>query len=305
MKYHKNTFSKKLIMPKLAVIVPNLNSPVIDEVVTSVLSQSDETLEVWVVGQDCYGKIPTSPRVHSIITRDHILPGMARNIGAQHALADAYIFLDADCIPQPGWLSALLTAWTTHPDAGAISGAMLPESDSFFKNCRQIANFHEYLAISRPGERMYLASFSLLVPRQAWLQSGGFNPNLRHAEDIDFTLRLRAMGLKLFFEPKSIVYHRPKNLNFNEFWDYAYLSGACSIQVRLRHTEISMPFWANSAWTWRTLAPVIAAIRTCQIYSQNPALIRYFYAIPFVFLHKLAWCYGAADGVSKMHKTRL
>ena len=182
---------------RLAVIIPNLHSPVIDEVIAAVLAQADTALEIWVVGQDCYGKIPISPRVHTIVTPEPLYPGAARNLGAERAEADIFVFLDADCIPQPGWLSALLGAWKSYPNAGAISGAMLPQSDTLIQHCDQIASFHEHLTLHPPVERKSLASFSLLVPRTVWQQSGGFNSCLRHTEGLDFTLRLRAQGWRL------------------------------------------------------------------------------------------------------------
>jgi len=285
----------------LAVIIPNLHSPVIDEVIMAVLAQADETLEVWVVGQDRYGKIPDHPQVHSLITPEPVFPGAARNLGAEQVVADAYIFLDADCIPQSGWLIALLKAWETNPNAGAISGAMLIQADNFVQHCEQIADFHEYLAFHPPSERAFLASFSLLVPRKAWLQSGGFNPNLWHSEDMDFTLRLRIKGWQLFFEPHAQVYHRSTRRTWRQFWNHARQKGVYSIQVRLQNSEAyAMPIWSRSPWAWQVLAPVIAALRTCQIYSCTPGLWSHLYAMPWVFLNKLAWCYGAADGLRMM-----
>jgi GT2 family glycosyltransferase len=287
----------------IAIIIPNLHSSVIDKVITAVLAQATKDLEVWVVGQDGYGKVPMHPQVHTLVTPEPIFPGAARNLGAQQVAADAYIFLDADCIPQPGWLSALLAAWMAYPDAGAISGAMLPQSDTFIQHCGQIACFHEYLIFHPPGERATLASFSLLVPRQAWLQSGGFDPNLRHTEDIEFTLRLRLQGWRLFFEPRAQVYHCPPRLNWRDFWRYARQGGAYSIQTRLRYTHIYViPGWLRSPRAWQLLAPAIAILRTCQIYLSTPGLERYLYALPWVFIHKLAWCYGAADGLQKIKK---
>jgi GT2 family glycosyltransferase len=283
---------------RLAVIIPNLNSPIIDKVIESVIAQANGELEIWVVGQDCQGKIPVHPRIHSLITKEPVYPSVARNLGANQVAADAYIFLDADCIPQPGWLDALLAAWRTHSNVGAISGAMLPQSCTFLQHCRQIANFHEYLILHPPGDRKVLASFSLLVPRQVWLQSGGFNPHLRHAEDIDFSLRLRAMGWRLFFEPRAVVYHCPSWSSWRKFWYYSRQGGMYSIRVRLLYNETyAMLVWSQSPWAWKILGPAIAILRTCQIYLCTPGLMRYLYAIPFVFIHKLAWCYGAADGL--------
>lgn len=287
----------------LAVIIPNLHSPVIAEVIAAVLKQAVDsvTLEVWVVGQDRYGKIPMHPQVHVLITPEPVSPGVARNLGAAQAAKDAegLIFLDADCVPQDGWLAALLSAWRTHPDAGAISGAMLPQSDSFIQHCEQIARFHEFLSLHAPAERPVLASFSLLVPRAAWEASGGFNPTLSLTEDIDFTLRLRAQGWTLWFEPRAYVYHRPARVTFRQFWSYARRSGRFSIRMRRHHAEAyTMPFWSRWPWAWRLGAPFIAGLRTLQIYIRTPGLWRYLYCWPWVWLHKVAWCLGAADSVA-------
>lgn len=289
---------------RVAIIIPNLHSPVIDQVIAAVLAQAEAAagLDIWVVGQDCYGKIPSHPQVHTLITPEPVYPGLARNLGAaQAADADGLIFLDADCIPQPGWLTALLAAWEAHPDAGAISGAMLPQSDGFIQHCGQIANFHEFLHLHPPASRPILASFSLLVPRKAWESSNGFSPALQHTEDIDFTLRLRAHGWTLWFEPRACVYHRPARATLRQFWDYARRSGRFSLQMRLSHPEAySMPFWSHWPWAWRLGAPCIAALRTAQIYLCTPGLGRYLYCLPWVWLHKMAWCFGAADGAKQM-----
>ncbi len=285
----------------LAVIIPNLHSPVVDEVIAAVLAQATPSLEVWVVGQDRHGKIPVHPQVHTLVTPEPVYPGVARNLGAASApQAEALIFLDADCVPQVGWLEALLAAWQAHPAAGAISGAMLPQSDGFIQHCGQIANFHEFLHLNPPARRESLASFSLLVPRAAWEASGGFAPHLRHTEDIDFTLRLRALGWELWFEPRARVYHRPARVNIRQFWTYARRGGADSIRMRLQHPEAyAMPFWSRQPWAWRFGALWIALLRTFQIYTRTPGLWRYSYCLPWVVLHKMAWCYGAADGVAR------
>ncbi|WP_322799025.1 glycosyltransferase family 2 protein [Thermoflexus sp.] len=282
---------------KVAVIIPNLNSPVIDRVVKAVLAQADESLTIWVVGQDHFGLIPSHPQVRKLTTAEHVFPGAARNLGAEQAEAEVLIFLDADCIPQSGWLTGLLNAWKNYPEAGAISGAMLPQSISFIQHCEQIARFHEYLSHNPPGERGVLASFSLLVPYQVWRLSGGFNPHLWATEDLDFTLRLRRMGWRLIFEPKSVVFHHSNRNNLLQFWDHARRNGAYSIINRLRYPEVyAMPGWMRRPWFWIISALWIALVRTWQIYYTT-GLWRYWYCMPLVVLHKLAWCLGAAEGL--------
>ncbi len=283
---------------RISVIIPNLNSPIIDKVVEAVLNQAEGELTIWVVGQDRYRKIPSHPLVNVLMTPHPVFPGEARNLGAARSQADVFIFLDADCIPQPGWLKALIEAWKAHPDAGAISGAMLPYSSGFIRTCEQIARFHEYINTNRFEERNFLASFSLLVPYEAWRSSGGFDSRLWATEDLDFTLRLRKQGWKLFFEPKSVVYHEPNRVNLHQFLHHARLNGAYSIINRLRYADVYRgSFWMHWAWFWVLGSPLIALVRTFQIYMYTPGLWRYGYCVPLVFMHKLAWCQGAADGL--------
>lgn len=291
---------------ELAVIIPNLNSPIIDKVIEAVLSQiASISGEIWVVGQDRYNKIPTSPFVHSIYTPIPLFPGSARNLGASQTRSDVYIFLDADCIPQPGWLEALLRTWEVHPDAGAISGAMLPHSDTFIQHCEQIANFHEYLNINPHSERDALASFSLLVPGMVWQTSGGFSSSLFPAEDIDFSLRLKKMGWKLFFTPKALVYHRHQRVNIKAYICHAHRSGKYSIQMRLQHPEkYTIPIWLRVGWSWYLGSPLISAMRTLQIYINTPGLYKYIHCLPWVYLHKMAWCFGAANELNHASKKR-
>jgi len=286
---------------RISVVIPNLNSPIIDRVVQAVLNQGDEEITIWVVGQDRYGKIPSHPLVHTLITPNPVSPGEARNLGAERSQADLLIFLDADCIPQSGWLRALVETWKVHLDAGAISGAMLPYSSNFVRNCEQIARFHEYIYTNHFEERDVLASFSLLVPYEAWKSVGGFDPRLWLTEDLDFTLRLRSHGWKLLFEPRAVVYHEPNRENIIDFLSYARQNGSYSIRTRLRYAGFyRVSFWMHWAWFWVLASPLIAFLRTFQIYIHTPGLWRYGCCGPLVFLHKMAWCLGAADGLRRV-----
>jgi hypothetical protein len=43
-------------------------------------------------------------------------------------------------------------------------------------------------------------------------------------------------------------------------------------------------------------SPVIALVTATRIFWRTPALLRYFYTWPLIFLTKMAWCWGAAVG---------
>lgn len=288
----------------LSIVIPNLNSPVIGEVLASIRAEmrgQSEAWEVWVVGQDHEGRVSTDRHVHLLTTPVPVPPARARNLGASAARGDVLVFLDADCIPQPGWLSAMLAA-ARRPEVGAVSGAMLPDGDTFAAHCGQIASFHEHLSLNSPARRRTLASFSLLVPRAVWQTVEGFDERFQFAaaEDLDLSIRI-AQNLELFFEPRAVVRHKPQRRNWRSLWQHAYRGGTQSAIVRHRYAGYyQTPTWTFAPWIWFLFSPVIALGRAWQIYAGTPGLWRYWRCAPWVFLSKLAWCWGAAAGLARL-----
>lgn len=292
----------------VSIVIPNLHSPVIGEVLDAVKGQIDRlniSAEIWVVGQDRYGQVQASERIHVVETREPIPPAQARNLGASAASGKVLIFLDADCVPQPGWLAAMLSAFERWPAAGAISGAMLTEGDTPYTTCMQVAVFHEHLVSNRPGLRRTLASFSLLMPRSVWQVVRGFDESFRFAaaEDLDLSIRLALQGRLLYFEPYAAVRHKPMRKGWKKLWKYSHRGGSQSILVRRHYADYyRMPAWSRWSWAWRVLSPLIALVRMIQMYLHMPDLWPYWRCAPSVFLSKLAWCWGAASGLDRMSK---
>jgi len=287
--------------PSISIVIPNLHSPVLGQVLDA-LDQQIETwdgpVDVWVVGRDrfCYARSEGS--FHFWETDVPVSPARARNLGASVSQGDVLIFLDADCIPQPGWLAQLLAAFDRWPLAGAISGAMSPQAPNFPLRCGQIAGFHEHLCLNASGRRQGVVSFSLLVPRKVWQDIGGFDERFTVAEDLDFSIRIVKSGRSVYLESRAVVYHAPSRGTWSALWKHAMLSGRHSIQVRcLHHDWYHMPFWARSPWAWRVLSLGIGIVRALQIYRKTPALWQYWYCFPWVVLSKVAWCWGAAGGL--------
>lgn len=285
------------------MIIPNLHSPVIGEVLDALLRQADaiaEPVEVWVVGKDRYGQVRSRSQVRMFTTPEPVPPAEARNLGAASARGDTLIFLDADCVPQPGWLKAMLEAAARWPNSGAISGAMLADGDTPVIHCGQIAGFHEHLELHPSGRRRVLASFSLLVSRPVWEATGGFNEKLRTGEDLDFSIRVALLGRPLYFEPGATVRHRHQRTSWRSLWQHDYRSGSHSILVRRSYASYyEMPRWMFSPWMWILLSPAIAVARTAQIYGECPGVRRHWRCLLWVVGSKLAWCWGAAAGLWK------
>jgi cellulose synthase/poly-beta-1,6-N-acetylglucosamine synthase-like glycosyltransferase len=290
---------------KVSVIIPNLHSPVIGQVLSKLRRQDYDLsqVEVLVVGLDCHRQVLDDDLVQFISTGRPIPPAQARNLGVAAARGRTLVFLDADCVPADNWLRALLETAAQIAGLGALSGAMdLAQSYPFLTQCDQIATFHEYMNSKPAGFHRSLPSFSLLVPRFVMVQVGGFDTSFVHAagEDLDLTIRISRAGYRLYFTPEAVVAHYPSRSTHADLWRHAYIIGYHSISVRRRYAETySMPRWSHSPWTWRVLSPAIALARTVQILSIDSALWRYAFLSPWVFLSKMAWCFGAAQRLAE------
>lgn len=153
----------------------------------------------------------------------------ARNLGARQALEsltgaeDLLIFLDVDCIPDPGLIDAYLHASQLRPDdllCGPV--AYLPELPSEMLDTASPAQLAEMAAPhpARPapapgqilthGEHALFWSLSFALRREVWDRTGGFDEAYigYGAEDTDFSWRARSRGVELTWVGGARAYHQ-------------------------------------------------------------------------------------------------
>lgn len=132
----------------------------------------------------------------------------ARNAGARAASREWLLFLDADCTPAPGLLTAHFRP--PPPDSvGAIGGAIVAPTDGRGLLVRYAVSRHFYCA-EHGLQRLngYAPSANLLVRRAAFEALGGFSEGIRSAGDVELCWRLQAAGWTLGQRPRAIVAHR-------------------------------------------------------------------------------------------------
>src|SRR5262249_10417205 len=139
----------------------------------------------------------------------HAGPAAARNAGARAAAGDLLVFLDADCIPEPGCLEGLLAAFQ-NPQVVGVRGSYTTTQRALVARFTQLEleEKQERLAASR--EIAVVDTGCAAYRRSIFLDHGGFDESFRSAsaEDVEFSFRVAASGNRLAFAPGVRVRHR-------------------------------------------------------------------------------------------------
>lgn len=145
----------------------------------------------------------------------------ACNDGAALARGAFVVLLNNDTLPQPGWLDTLLGTFTTHPDTG-LAGSMLVYPDGRLQEAGGVVfadgsawNYGRFDSPSDPRYRYvrqadYCSGAAIALTRALFGQLGGFDARYAPAyyEDTDLAFAVRAAGLKVRYQPASVVVHR-------------------------------------------------------------------------------------------------
>ncbi len=144
-------------------------------------------------------------------------PAAARNTGLARVQTDLVAFLDSDCTPPPGWISAL-AAHLADPLVAAVAPRIVAPAPARPSSAARFAAACSSLDLGarpgrvRPGSRVsYVPTAALLVRRSALTRVAAgrdaFDAALRYGEDVDLVWRLHQAGWRIRYEPAVEVPH--------------------------------------------------------------------------------------------------
>jgi predicted AlkP superfamily phosphohydrolase/phosphomutase/GT2 family glycosyltransferase len=286
----------------ISVIIPNLHSPLIDQVVAALRQQtaSDALHEILVVGQDTHNLVP--PGVQHIVTRTPLAAASARNLGARLASGTYLLFLDADCLAAPDLFEHLLAR---HQQGYAVVGGsiVLDEHERYWALSDNMLSFAPFLATAAPGPRRYLPSLNLSIARDVLYAVQGFDQRFPGAagEDMDLSLRLRQRGYELWFEPRAMVRHCHQRASARDMWEHLRSFGRVHVALQRRYGKEAA---ARLDARMRPLSgailagsPLLALWDVLRLYQHTPALWRYAHALPGMVWGKMAWYWGVVEAM--------
>jgi mycofactocin glycosyltransferase len=140
-------------------------------------------------------------------------PGYARNRGAAEGRADWIVFIDADTVPEPGFLDAY---WEPPPGertalmAGGVVDEPVPEDGPAAARYAYLRGIMAQENTLRSPDWPFPQAANAAVLRSAFEQVGGFREDIRAAEDADLTFRLRAAGWEVERRDHAAVVHRSR-----------------------------------------------------------------------------------------------
>ena len=286
---------------RVSVIIPSLNSPILDDVLAAISSQAgaEDVAEILVVGKDEAGLLVPNVRARLIDTGQPVNPAVARNRGIRESSAPLLLFLDSDCLPQPDWLRAHQAAHAAgHP---VVGGSVLPTGGNYWSRGYNLGMFQEYLPTRPAAPRTILPTLNLSVERHVIEAVGGLDETLPRSQDMEWTARMGQAGFQPCFWPAAAVDHRHNRDTLRAMWDDCARSGYYSRQVRLRHGDLlRTPALLRHPRLLRLLSPAIAAAATARLVVEQPVVLRHHPAdLPAIYLTKLAWAWGAGGGSAR------
>jgi glycosyltransferase involved in cell wall biosynthesis len=204
------------VMILFSVIIPTFNrQSYIGKTLESALDQSFKDYEIIVVddgSEDRTLDIVKKYPVKKIFQQSNSGPGAARNLGTKHAEGKYLAFLDSDDLWFPWTLETFHQAIILHHEPALVNAKLREFSDD-----KDLSKINQEPLLLDAYENYYQASFhpyfmggSMIVMRKDnFLSSGGFNEKKMYAEDCDLVMRCGlAKGFVQILAPVTLGYRK-------------------------------------------------------------------------------------------------
>ena len=196
----------------VTVVVPVKDRPAALERLLAALRTDPATAHLPVIVVDDGSAVPVHGQGVRVVRHPTARgPAAARNAGLAAATTPWVAFLDSDCVPRPGWL-VRLRPHLDDPRLAAVAPRIVALHEGGrgwlapYEAAVSALDMGPHPAAVRPGSAVSYVPSAALLARRAAL-AGGFDEDLRVAEDVDLVWRLTAAGWRVRYEPGAAVAH--------------------------------------------------------------------------------------------------
>lgn len=204
-------------LPKYSIIVPVYNRPQeLDDLLQSLSKQTFRDFEVLVIedgsdisSESVFEKYSSQFSI-TYFFKPNSGPGPSRNFGFEKAAGDYFVVFDSDCQVPPHYFESVekflqatpLDAWGG-PDRGHEKFTALQQAMAFTMSSTLTTGGIR----GGKSKNFQPRSFNMGISRVAFQKTGGFRFD-RFAEDIELSIRMKKMGLRVGLIPDAFVYHQ-------------------------------------------------------------------------------------------------
>jgi GT2 family glycosyltransferase len=231
-----------MVSPRLSVVVVTYNCREdIARTLQALADQLAEGDELLIIDNASSDGTPdaaeaAAPAATVIRGRENLGFAAGANLGAARATGDLLLFLNPDAVPAPGFVEAIAAPLRDGRDWAAWMGLVTAEDGRIVNTSGGVVHFtgmawageHGRPAAEvapEPREVGFVSGACLAVPRERWLEAGGFSEHyFMYCEDVDLSLRLRLAGGRIGVEPRARVDH-----------DYEFATGAAKLRLLERN----------------------------------------------------------------------
>ncbi len=208
--------------------------------VSSALSQVDEVVVVDNASRDhsllqLEAAFSSEPKLRIVRNRRNLGFAAGCNIGSKQATGKYLLFLNPDCVLEPGSVKQLIETLERYPDVGMVGGMLVNPDGSEQAGGRRAVptpwrsfvrafglsrfagrwpglffdfHLHKQPLPTHPIEVEAISGACMLVRGVAMQDVGHWDESyFLHCEDLDFSMTLRGKGWKIMFVPDARIVH--------------------------------------------------------------------------------------------------
>lgn len=238
--------------------------------------------------------------VHLVRSDEKLLQARARNVGVERSHSRYVAFIDADCIPEPGWLRAAVEA--LERGTRMVGGPVL---DALPKNPYAVAdNYSQFaeLPATRPeGPQDHFPACNVAMRRDDFLAVGGFpHTGVPAGEDtlLCFAVTDHFGEGAIRFCPSMQVRHRGRETRqgfLEHQWFFGSVRAGFGIKLSERRRRVAQ---------WTVMVPVVMMARLrymlactcCWAPRELPRVLRH---LPLILWGLGYWALGFRDACRK------
>lgn len=206
--------------PEISIIIPTYSRPAELKSCLEAIANLDtipESFEVVIVDDGSPESMapviePLRQRlsIRLVVQPGNFGPAAARNVGAHAARGGFLVFIDDDCVPARGWLSALMQEFRSHPDylLGGYVENGLP-ANPYATASQYITTYVRRYYEIEPANEWFFGTNNFALSADRFKELGGFDSSFpsRTAEDKEFCDRWRERNYQMAYVPEALVFH--------------------------------------------------------------------------------------------------